>query len=269
MVGPKRSGKGTIARILARLIGIENVVAPTLAGLGTEFGLQPLTDKRLAIISDARLGGRVDQAAIAERLLSITGEDIVTVSRKFLPAWTGQLQVRFLILSNELPRVADVSGALASRFIVLVLTQSFYGNEDHMLADRLLGELPGILNWALAGQRRLAERGYFVQPPSAAEAVNELEDLTSPLSAFVRERCEISPGARVSVDDLFVTWCGWSEEQKRSPGTKQSFGRDLRAALPWIKMVQLRAGEERSRVYEGLRIRPKPTGISSDRVDFN
>ena len=95
IVGPKRSGKGTIARVLTQLIGSDNTVAPTLARLGTNFGLQPLIGKRLAIISDARLGGRADQQAIAERLLSITGEDAITTDRKNIAAWTGRLQVRF------------------------------------------------------------------------------------------------------------------------------------------------------------------------------
>lgn len=95
IVGPKRSGKSTIAKVLSRLIGIDNVVSPTLAGLSATFGLQALIDKRLAIIADARLSGRADQAAIAERLLSITGEDIVTVNRKHLSDWTGQLRVRY------------------------------------------------------------------------------------------------------------------------------------------------------------------------------
>ncbi len=146
LVGPKRSGKGTIARVLARLIGNHNCVAPTLAGLGTNFGLAPLIGKRVAIISDARLSGRADQHAIAERILSITGEDAITIDRKYLPAWTGQLQTRILILSNELPRLADASGALASRFILLRLTESFYGKEDQELTRKLLGKLPGILN---------------------------------------------------------------------------------------------------------------------------
>ena len=74
LVGPKRSGKGTIARVLTALLGPENVAAPTLAGIGTNFGLAPLIDKPLAIIADARLSGRADQQIIAERLLSISGE---------------------------------------------------------------------------------------------------------------------------------------------------------------------------------------------------
>jgi len=269
VVGPKRSGKGTVGRVLRGLVGSNNVAAPTLAGLGANFGLQPLIGKRLAIISDARLGARADQAAIAERLLNITGEDALTIDRKFLSAWTGQLRVRFLILTNELPRLADVSGALASRFIVLALTESFYGREDHSLADRLFVELPGILNWAIAGWRRLGSRGYFVQSASAAEAVSELEDLTSPMTVFLRERCEIGAGFTATMDDMFVSWCDWCEEQRRNPGSKQTFGRDLRTALPWLKTRQSRDGEDRYRAYEGIRIKPLATGIDINGVDLN
>jgi putative DNA primase/helicase len=180
LVGPKRSGKGTIARVLARLIGVH--------GLGTNFGLAPLINKRVAIISDARLSGRADQHAIAERLLSITGEDAIPIDRKYLSAWTGQLQARFLIISNELPRLADVSGALASRFIVLLLSESFYGREDQALTGKLLTELPGILNWSITGRKRLANFGSFKQPQSALGAIEQLEDLASPMGAFLRQR---------------------------------------------------------------------------------
>src|SRR5262249_30445448 len=138
IVGPKRGGKGTIGRVATALVGRANVCAPTLASLERNFGLAPLIGKQLAIISDARLGSRADQQVIAERLLSISGEDSLTIDRKFLPSWTGQLATRFMILTNELPRIADASGALASRFVVLTLKRSFYGVEDLRLTDRLL-----------------------------------------------------------------------------------------------------------------------------------
>jgi putative DNA primase/helicase len=209
LVGPRRSGKGTIARVLARLIGTGNTVAPTLAGIGTNFGIAPLIGKPVAIISDARLGGRADQHAIAERILSITGEDALTIDRKYSPAWTGQLQTRFVVISNELPRLADTSGALASRFIVLLLTESFYGQEDQALTAKLLTELPGILNWAITGWRRLQNFGHFKQPDSALDAVQQLEDLGSPMAAFIREKCDIGPAHEVAVDWLFQAWYEW------------------------------------------------------------
>ena len=71
-----------------------------------------------------------NDSVITERLLSISGEDSLTVDRKYREPWTGKLPSRFLILSNELPRLTDSSGALASRFVMLTMVTSFYGRED-------------------------------------------------------------------------------------------------------------------------------------------
>jgi putative DNA primase/helicase len=257
LVGPKRSGKGTIGHILRALVGADNAGAPTLASLGTNFGLAPLIGKRIAVVSDARLGGRADQQVIAERLLSITGEDAIDVDRKFRDAWTGRLQVRFILMTNELPRLADTSGALASRFIILRLTRSFYGNEDLGLRDRLLTELPGILNWALAGLARLRQRGHFMQPTSAAEDIQTLEDLSSPIAAFLRDCCDFAPQFMIERGSLYQAWCRWCETQGRDhPGTLEVFGRDLKAAVPTITSTQPRDTEgNRRRFYQGLKLK--------------
>jgi putative DNA primase/helicase len=255
LVGPKRSGKGTIARIMTALMGKPNVVSPTLASLGTNFGLAPLIHKRVAIISDARLGAKADQHAIAEAVLRITGEDSVSVDRKFRTSWEGQLRVRFLVISNELPRLADTSGALTSRFIILRLVNSFYEREDLTLTDKLLAELPNILNWSLDGLERLRLRGHFVQPASAAAAVQELEDLASPIGAFIRDCCKTGPACSVSCDRLYEAWQIWCGHQGRDrPGTKQSFGRDLRASLPAIETKQIRA-DSVIRIYQGITLK--------------
>ena len=256
IIGPKRSGKGTVARIFAALLGKENVAGPTLAGLGTNFGLQSLLGKPLAIISDARLSGRVDQATIVERLLSISGEDMQTVDRKFLGPVTLKLPTRFIILSNELPRLGDNSGAMASRIILLQLTKSFFGRENVRLTEELLAELPGIFCWALAGWHDLLGAMRISQPQSALDLTEDLENLGSPIGAFVRERCCLKPGWSATVADLYTEWKIWCEANgRREPGTVATFGRDLLAAVPQLKRIQPRndAGG-RYRAYEGIGI---------------
>jgi putative DNA primase/helicase len=256
ILGPKRSGKGTIARVLTGLVGIRNTCAPTLAGLGTNFGLWPLVGKMVGIISDARLSGRTDVAIVVERLLSISGEDAQTIDRKNLSHVTCKLPVRFVILTNELPRLNDPSGALVGRLVVLRLTESWYGREDTGLTGKLLAERPGILLWAIQGLHRLRQRGYFLQPESGRKLVTELEDLSSPIGAFLRECCEVGPGYEVFVRDLFDRWKRWCEEKgKKDVGTEQSLGRDLRAILPTIDIRRPREGNERMRKYVGLRER--------------
>ena len=262
IVGPKRSGKGTIARVLTALLGRENVAGPTLSSLSQNFGLAPLIGKPLAIISDARLSGKTDAHMIAERILAVTGEDGLTIDRKFRDGWTGRLPTRFFIMTNELPKFTDVSGALASRFVVLRLTKSFFGAEDQALTGKLLIELPATLRWAMDGRDRLASRGHFVQPETAREAVMELEDLASPISAFLRDRCIVRAGNSVECASLYNAWAAWCQEQHRDhPGTLQTFGRDLRAAVPDLTTSSHRiVGDTRARSYEGIGLfnPPKP-----------
>ena len=256
LIGPKRSGKGTIGRMIHRLLGDRNVCGPTLAKLGEPFGLSTLIGKSAAIVSDARISGRTDTAVITEQLLSISGEDSRTVARKYLPDWNGKLPTRFTLLTNELPRIEDQSGALASRFIILTLSESFYGREDHGLLDRFIPELPSILLWALDGWDRLRKRGRFQQPESSEEIIQQFEDLGSPVGAFLRDRCEIGRAYEAMQDRVFSEWKSWCEEKGREkPGTEQMLARNLRAAVPWLNVTRPRVAGTQVRYWQGLRLK--------------
>ena len=233
MRGPSRSGKGTIARVLSQLVGRDNVAGPTLAGLGSNFGLASLLGKSLAVISDARLSG--DGGQVTERLLTISGEDTIDIDRKYRDAWTGKLPTRLMILSNELPNFGDASGVIARRFIVLNMEVSWLGKEDTTLADKLAAEMPGILNWALDGLARLERTGRITEPASSREAVTTMQDTASPTSAFVRERCRTGPKCAVPVDVLWQAWKEWAEDNGvRTTGSKQLFGRNLQSVVPQL-----------------------------------
>jgi putative DNA primase/helicase len=256
MVGPKRSGRGTIARVLKALVGANNVVNPTLSTLARPFGLASLIDKPVAVFPDARLSSRPDNAAIVECLLSISGEDDQTIDRKHMPAWTGRLPTRFVLISNELPRLRDASGALTGRLIILRFTRSFYDREDTRLFDRLSRELPGILRWAIAGWERLRRRGRFVQPRSAGDLVAAMDELASPISAFLEERCVLDPADSVPVSTLYEAWRSWCQEHGRDAiGDEQSFGRDLHAAIPGLTKSRHRKDSVRIAHYNGIRLR--------------
>ncbi|MFE2290629.1 phage/plasmid primase, P4 family [Streptomyces sp. NPDC059452] len=239
MKGPSRSGKGTIARILKELVGKENLAGPTLAGLGTNFGLSTLVGKPLAVISDARLSG--DGGQVVERLLTISGEDTIDIDRKYRDVWTGKLPTRLMVLTNELPNFGDSSGVIARRFVVLNMTVSWLGREDTGLTDKLAAEMPGIINWALDGLARLERNGRFTEPASSQDAITMMQDTASPTSAFVRERCTTGPTRDVPVDVLWNAWREWAEDNGvRAIGTKQLFGRNLLSVVPQLNRTRPR-----------------------------
>jgi putative DNA primase/helicase len=256
LLGPKRAGKDTIGRVLTRIVGPENIAGPTLASLLTNFGLEPLLGKPVAIISDARISGRSDSTVIVERLLAISGEASITVDRKNKPAWTGRLPTRIVLISNELPRLTDASGALASRLIILRLTRSFYGKEDQELFNRIVPELPGILLWAIEGWHRLRMRGHVLQPASGADLVESLEDLSSPVLAFVKEKCELGPAKKVAIQVLYRAYCEWCHAVgRKEPGTVQSFGRDLHAACPGVTTYKTTRRKVDLRLFRGITLK--------------
>lgn len=258
LIGPKRSGKGTIGRVLSSLLGRNNIASPTLTSLTTQFGLQPLIDKLVALVPDARVSSQSNTQAIVERLLMVSGEDCITVDRKHTDSWTGTMSARFVILTNETPQLGDSSGALSGRFITLAMDQSFYGREDHGLTARLLAELPAIFRWALDGRDRLKQRGYFIQPAAGVEAADELAEINSPIGLFVAEMCDVGAAFCVHVDDLYDMWrewCGWNGRDH--VGTKQNFGRNLHASAAGVKVRRPRVEGSRERFYDGIRIKPQ------------
>src|SRR5258705_9054943 len=181
---------------------------------------------------------------------------MLTVDRKFRDPWSGRVPTRFVILSNELPRFKDASGAIAKRVLILQMTKSFLGREDRTLDKRLRPELPGILKWALEGLDRLNRNGRFTVPGSSEDAANLMMDLASPVSAFVRDRCVRAPGESILADRLYDAWKQWAEDNGHHAGAKSTFGRNLRAVVPELKMSQPRVTGGRERRYERIGLLP-------------
>lgn len=262
LVGPPRSGKGTIGRILVKLLGGRGHVGLPLGSLNGDFGLQPLLGKMLAIVPDARLSGR--SHTIVERLLAISGGDDLTVGRKNTTSVTVRLPARFVFLTNVVPALADASGTIASRFIVLTFTESFLGKEDLALEGRLTAELPGIFNWAMAGWRRLLARGRFIQPESGTKSALSLAFLASPMKQFIEENYERKPEYEVGTAEVFEHWQLWWDQsgQQGHPGNETSFGMRLAAAYPNIRKERRQDGGARWYFYAGMRRRydPSPDG---------
>jgi putative DNA primase/helicase len=252
LYGAKRGGKGTIIRILSALLGDENVAATSMAELRGEFALAGLEGKTLAVMSDLRFRGKDDGVAV-ERMLKITGNDKVLINRKHKQPYDATLSTRFLIASNELPKLYDESGAIQTRMILLKFTQSFLGREDMHLETRLRWELPGILNWALDGLDDLKACGKFIQPAAGDEELEMIEHLSSPFHAFAQDCCEITPAGKRSKKELYGVYGLWCKENGMTTATHKSFASGLKSLDPNISnRGKVNTSFGRDNAYEGI-----------------
>jgi putative DNA primase/helicase len=251
LFGPGRSGKGTIVKVLERLLGEENATSFSFRQLTDQHGREGFIGKSVLTIQDAHID-HGHHAGAVEVLKTISGNDRISIPRKYKSAWVGTLPGRILIVSNNAPRLDDDSGTIATRLIPVHLRVSFIGREDPNLLRGLLPELSGIFNWARVGWQRLIARGHFVVPASAREFIDDIRHGASPVTQFVEERCIIGPAMTVETEKLWQAWEGWTTLQQRCPcGSRQAFGRALASVLPAVGKV--RGGTaDRVHYYRGI-----------------
>jgi putative DNA primase/helicase len=259
IIGPRRSGKGTINKVLVALLGQHNTVAPELGELCDTFGLQPWLGKLLASFTDARAPER-NRSAVVSQLLRIVGGDTITVNRKNKESWNGYLPTRLVIYSNEVLQLTENSNALTGRMIVLKMTKSFFNHEDTDLSHKLEQELSGIFNWAMEGlKRRLARGGHFVQPHTGKEYLDLMAELGNPIGSFSEDALEFSPDYMVNKEEVFACYKHWALKKSMPPGTEQAFKRRFLAATQeqLVRSEQVRENGERLQVYMGVKLNAK------------
>ena len=268
LVGAKRSGKGTICKVLRALVGRDNCCDSTLDSLASNFGLEPLLDKSICFLEDAAFGSKSDKKSAARVIKNITGEDSLGIGRKYLGSLNVRLKTRLVITANEPLDFKDPSGAIASRFCILQFNVSHAGKPNRNLESELLAELPGIFSWAIEGWRRLLDQVEFTVPESSREAREDLEDSSDPIIPFLKNCCVIGPEQYVTVDDAYASYVKFCESiGDRNVCNKIAFGRKLKAAHPPVKSVTKRVGSSSPRVYLGLSLIPDDTfDFTRDRV---
>jgi putative DNA primase/helicase len=266
--GPTRGGRGTIGRVLTGLLGKESVAGLRFDDLGKDFGTEHLITKPLAIVGDERFSGK-NMSEVVSTLLMITGEDTIAVGRKYRGRWNGKLPTRLMVFSNELQKLSDTSATIVGRFLVLRMTRSWLGREDLGLLDRLLGELPGILNWALEGLHWLMTNGKFTTDPEAAEIVAQMTALASPMRTYVEENCAIGEGKEFETYTvaLYHDHCTWRKANGHMAIANSTFGVSLRAAFPHIRSKKIdRPDGMQARLYIGIRLKKPRDALLGDNV---
>lgn len=248
IMGPKRSGKGTITKVQMNLVGGKPAVcSPGLKNFADEFGLEQAIGKRLAIVPEVSLP-KGNVTGIVSNLKAITGSDLVTVCRKHKANIPMRLRMKIWMITNNFVPLPDNSGALHARVIPLKLTKSFFGKEDHALGDKLKAEYPAILNWSLEGLKKLwTEGGKFTYPASTQDELEQLFAESAPLHGFIDRCCVVDSTKGVQSPVLYKIYEEWVDSEKSGefPLSEGEFANELRATVPSINKVRASTADQR------------------------
>jgi putative DNA primase/helicase len=248
--GEGANGKSVFLDVLTALLGPENVSHVPLEMFGGRFQLTATVGKLANICAEI---GEIDR--VAEGFLKqFTAGDRMYFDRKNLPAINAYPTARLVLSTNNRPRFRDRSAGLWRRMIVLPFNVTIpVERQDPLLRERLKGELPGILRWALEGRRRFLSRGRFEIPGTCAALLSDYKRDSNPASAFLEDTCEPKGDGTVLCGVLYQAYSAWCRTNGHTDvlDAKQ-FGKEVKKAFPTLERVRVTAGKGRPWAYRGL-----------------
>ena len=151
-------------------------------------------------------------------------DGLITANPKGAQPFTFTKICTVVMCCNGVPKTKDMSRGIRRRAQVVPFTRGFgYDDEDNEntvnlnIADEIIEtELPGILNKALEGLKRLKQRGYFKEPQSCLDAKNAWLDCANPVAAFIRDRVDITKQYttdKIPFNDLYSKFVEYCVEQ--------------------------------------------------------
>lgn len=216
LLGGGANGKSLTTDILLALLGPDNCASLSLDDLAERFRLAELQDRLVNVVSEVPARGLIQDS----KLKPLLSGDPVTVERKYERPFSLRNFARLIISCNNLPASADKSYGYLRRWIILKFSQAFTDqnrNRDPHRAQRITDtEMPGLLNWALAGLRRLHEDGVFAEPESSSAALEEYRRQIDPTIEFLEEETALHdpsiPGTPLEV--VFDKYQQWARDAR-------------------------------------------------------
>lgn len=207
LIGQGANGKSVLLKTIEALIGLLNVAGVQPSQFENRFQLAHLQGKLANIITEIPQGAVIPDA----KLKAIVSGELMTAEQKHRPPFDFRPFCTMFFATNHMPHTQDFSSAFFRRAEVITFNRKFDGAErDVHLKDDLLKELPGILNFALAGLKRLYDTGDFTKLPSSEDAKQEWEREVDQVASFVDDECESSPDAESTVSELYIKYQCWT-----------------------------------------------------------
>jgi putative DNA primase/helicase len=224
-LGPKRTGKSTMMRVIEAVVGQDSCSHVNIQDLiKHRFMRARLFGKKLNSSGDLPATPLTDVGIFK----NVTGEDTIEAENKYENPFSFKNRAKILFSANSLPRLRVPDDAFYGRWVIVPFENSFYGKEDPNLTVKLTtsDELSGILNLGLEGLKRIRQNGWKFTYEDDAGTIYRKK--SNPLFGFLEDRCEASSDGYIVKADLIVAYNQYAMKMGFPPSqSKKAMGKDM------------------------------------------
>lgn len=219
LYGPSRSGKGTFAETIQRLMPKPlsamvdfNSFTAKREGDVSNFDLAPLKPARLIFASESNRSQSLNPSKIKQ----LTGGDYIRACFKHKDFFEYRPQFKIWMMSNWPVNGDPEDDALWGRVRVIEFPNSFLGKEDKGKKDRL-GDpeiLQGVLYWLVQGAMKWYALGSagLPTPASVASTTNAQRDELDYVQQWLDECCDDDEEGWISNEEVMKSYSAWCDE---------------------------------------------------------
>jgi putative DNA primase/helicase len=216
------NGKGTLLRILGKVMGSYATVAATSTFVAQA---QQAHKQELAVLKGARLVTAQEigenQKWDKERLKELSGGDEITANKMHQNSITFQPEFTLIFSANNKPSFGKVDDGIRRRFY-LVPFDFKLEKEDPDIEDRLFAERDGILRWMIEGALEVQRIG--LSPPECVRGqTREYLSQQDTVGQWLEECTYRTGDWHIKRSSLWESWKDWCSQANVRWGERSAF----------------------------------------------
>ncbi len=229
--GSGANGKTTLVNAFKMVLGNKNVSSILVSTINENRFVSSTLFKSLLNIAEEE---KISVFKESENFKRLTGGSPMTAEKKGKDAFQFTNRAKLLMTYNNLPTITDRSHGMFRRLLIIPCDQNFTERPDLFISDleiKIQEEIPGIINKAIAGLKRLKNQRGFTESQVIKQKIEEAYFASDYIASWFNERILITEESsdKETTESLYLDFI--NEIAPVPQPSKFKFGKEVKAIV--------------------------------------
>lgn len=236
LYGSGANGKSTFLNVAVELLGPRLTAHTPTETLMVKRGqatndIARLQGVRMVVANELDEGQQLAEALIKQ----MTGGDTMAARFHYQEFFEFKPKFKLFIAGNHKPIVQGRDNGIWRRLRLIPFDVTIpKKKQDKRLLKRLMAELPGILNWAIAGAIKWQKSGLD-EPSIVTQAVDQYRQEMDLIGQWIGDECTLKETAEWQATPAYLNYKHWAELNGYRPMAAGTFGREIASRFTKVK----------------------------------